>query len=109
MDVQLCAQMLALQAGSPARGVERQLAAGRTGGNLSQTDETILLDALRLYWRLQAGSRLLSDRALDPETLGAGAKAFLLRETGAADGESLTEALERAASRAALVIDAVTQ
>ena len=56
------AQMLALQAASPARGPERQLLAGQKAGLLSQTDETKLLDALRLCWRLQAGSRLLSPR-----------------------------------------------
>ncbi len=108
MDIDLCAQMLALQAGSPARGVERQLAAGRSGGNLSQTDETILLEAARLYWRLQAGSRLLSGRALDPQGLGAGAKAFLLRETAAVDGAGLTAALVKASAQAAAVIDGLT-
>jgi glutamate-ammonia-ligase adenylyltransferase len=104
LDLELCAQMLALQTASPARGVERQLAAGRLGGNLSQTDETVLLAALRLCWRLQCGARLLSDRPLDPAALGGGARAFLLRETGAADVEALTTALAEVSSRAASVI-----
>lgn len=107
MDVELCAQMLALQVASPARQVERQLSAGRSGGNLSHSDETTLADAMRLCWRLQAGSRLLSDRALDPSALGEGARAFLLRETGMTDAEALTEALARATAAAAEVIDRI--
>ena len=105
MDIELCAQMMALLAGSPARGVERQLAAGRSSGNLSQTDETVLAKAMRLCWQLQASSRLLSDRLPDPSTLGEGARAFLLRETGAADATGLTEALTTASAAAAAVID----
>ncbi|MBI1172814.1 glutamine-synthetase adenylyltransferase [bacterium] len=106
MDIELFAQMMALRSASPARGVERQLAAGRSGGLLSQMDETVLLKAMRLYWQLQAGSRLLSDRPLDPGSLAGGAQAFLLRETGARDAADLTEALARAATAAAAVIDA---
>lgn len=106
MDIELFAQMMALQNASPARGVERQLAAGRTGGQVSQMDETVLLKAMRLYWQLQAGSRLLSDRPLDPGSLAEGAQAFLMRETGMADATGLTEALAEASTRAAAVIDA---
>jgi glutamate-ammonia-ligase adenylyltransferase len=109
LDLELCAQMLALQAASPARSVERQLAAGRLGGNLSQTDETVLLAALRLCWRLQCGARLLSDRVLDPAALGAGARTFLLRETGAADAEALTLALAEVSGQAAAVIGAMLE
>jgi glutamate-ammonia-ligase adenylyltransferase len=100
MDVELLAQTMALLSGSGARGVERQLAAGVKAGKLSQTEETVLLDAYRLCWRLQAGSRLLSDQALDLATLGEGARAFLLRETGEAVQADLTLRLE-AVTRAA--------
>ena len=60
---------------------------------LSQSDEQALLDAYRLCWRLQAGSRLLTDNALDMEKLGIGARAFLLRETGQADEKGLAQRL----------------
>ncbi|MEO6300257.1 MAG: glutamine-synthetase adenylyltransferase, partial [Paracoccaceae bacterium] len=106
MDVELLAQMMALMAGSPARGVERQLAAGVKAGNLSQTDETVLLNAYRLCWRLQAGSRLLSDQILDPDTLGEGAQGFLLRETGEADVAGLTTRLTTVANAANALITA---
>ncbi len=105
MDIELCAQMLALLSASPARGVERQLAAGRSGGNLSQTDETVLLNAMRLLWRLHCSARLLSDRLPEPQSLGAGALAFVLRETGATDAQALTKAVAQVAAGAAAVID----
>ena len=105
MDIELCAQMLALQTATPARSLDRQLAAGRSGGNLSQTDETVLAKAARLFWRLHASARLLTDQALTPQDLGAGARAFLLRETGVADEAALTKAVAEAAAEAAVVID----
>ena len=104
MDVELLAQMLALMTASPARTVERQLAAGRTAGLVSQMDETALLDAYRLCWRLQAGSRLLTDQVVDPSALGSSARALLLRETGQSEGAALTARLLDAAAAADRVI-----
>ena len=104
MDVELLAQMLALISASPARTVERQLAAGRTAGLVSQMDETALLDAYRLCWRLQAGSRLLSGQVVDPAAIGQGARSFLLRETGQAATSALTQLLAARTSGADRVI-----
>ena len=109
MDVELLAQMLALRAASPARSVERQLAAGQAAGDVSQMDATVLLDAYRLCWRLQAGSRLLTDQVVDPQTIGEGARAFLLREVGEADAPGLTARLAAAAQAADRVIAAKLQ
>jgi glutamate-ammonia-ligase adenylyltransferase len=89
---------------SPARNLDRQLAAGRSGGNLSQTDETVLTKAARLFWCLHASARLLSDQALSSQDLGAGAWAFLLRETGAKDETGLSQTLAQAADEAKAVI-----
>ncbi|NBZ87607.1 glutamine-synthetase adenylyltransferase [Stagnihabitans tardus] len=108
MDIELCAQSLALIAASPARSVERQLASDR-GRHLSQTEKQALEEAARLFWQTQAAGRLLSDRGVSPETLGEGARAFLLRETGQASAEALTWALAEAASRAGRVIDKVME
>ena len=109
MDVELLAQMLGLMAGSPARGVEQQLAAGVNAALVSQTEKTALLDAYTLCWRLQAASRLLSDLPLDPAGLGEGGRAFVLRETGQVQPGDLTAQLERATAAADLVIGAVLQ
>ncbi|MDT8855598.1 glutamine-synthetase adenylyltransferase [Paracoccaceae bacterium Fryx2] len=106
MDIELLAQTAALRAGDPARRVEAQLRCGVRHGFLSQTDETALLDAYRLCWRLQAGTRLLTEGALDLEKLGFGGCRFLLRETGEADAAALAARLGAAAVRAAAVIDA---
>ena len=105
MDIELCAQMFALIAGSPARGVERQIAAGTSCG-VSQTERTALEDAYRLTWRLQSASRLLTGGALDMAAIGEGGRDFLLRETGAADAEALTARLDAVTGRAEAVIAA---
>ncbi|MDP4031499.1 MAG: glutamine-synthetase adenylyltransferase [Pseudorhodobacter sp.] len=106
MDIELLAQTAALRVASPARRVEAQLRAGVKGGFLSQSDETALLAAYRLCWRLQAGTRLLTDGALDLDRLGRGGQGFLLRETGEADAKALSARLEWAAAAAAEVIAA---
>ena len=106
MDIELMAQLAALLSGSPARGVERQLEAGRKGGILSDSDASMLLDAYRVLWRLQAGTRLITDEVLEPDRLGEGARAFLLRETGEAGAEALTARLDLVTGLAAGVIAA---
>ncbi|MEY4983438.1 MAG: hypothetical protein RIR62_1704, partial [Pseudomonadota bacterium] len=106
MDIELLAQMCALIAGSPARGVERQIAAGGKASILSDSDMTALLDAYRVLWRLQAGTRLLTDRTLDLAALGEGGRAFLLRETGEADAAALERRVDAASALAACVVAA---
>ncbi|WP_374643748.1 glutamine-synthetase adenylyltransferase [Tabrizicola sp.] len=104
MDIELAAETLALIAGSPARGVERQIAAGQTatehGRIVPDSDAQALASAYRLLWRLHAAARLLSEGALDWDRLGEGGRAFVLRETGAADAEALAADLARAAGQA---------
>lgn len=105
MDIELAAQTCALTAGDPARRVEQQLAAGKRSGRLSAEDEAALRDVYRLLWQLQAGARALTDRALRIDALGAGARAFILRETGQADADALTAALDAGVAAAAGIID----
>jgi len=104
MDIELVAQTACLLAGDLARRVEAQLRAGVKRQFLSQLDEQALLNAYRLCWRLQAGSRLLTDKALDIDALGIGARAFLLRETGQADDAALAQQLAQALGKAEAVI-----
>ena len=100
MDIELAAQTLALLSGSPARGVERQIAAG-TGRILPESDAQALLVAYRLLWRLHAAARLLSERPVDWDGLGEGGRAFILRETGAVDAGCLAADLAQAVEAAA--------
>ncbi len=105
MDIELCAQMLALQAGSPVRGVEAQIAAGAAVG-LRTADAGTLLDAYRLLWRLHCAARLLTEGPVALGGLGQGGRAFLLRETGQNSADALTDALNRVTGLAAAVINA---
>lgn len=82
MDIELLAQTCALIAGDPARRVEAQLAAGRRAGVIDRAEETALLAAYRLLWRVQASARLLSAADPDPASMAEGARAFVLRECG---------------------------
>jgi glutamate-ammonia-ligase adenylyltransferase len=99
MDIELGAQTVALIAGSPVRGVERQIAAG-AGRILPETDAQALLTGYRLLWRLHAAGRLLTDGVLDVGALGQGARAFVLRETGASDEATLAAEIARVAQGA---------
>ena len=100
------AQAGSLMAAETRRDVGAGLAACVAIGWLDDAAGDALAGAYALCWCVLQASRLLSDAPLDPGALGEGARAFLLRETGAdtlADAErKLAEATERAAG----VIDA---
>lgn len=103
MDIELVAQTVALLSGSRACSVERQIAAGG-GGRVPDLDMQALLHAYRLQWRLHAAARLLADHVLDWDALGEGARAFVLRETGAETAEALTAEVQAAQAEAAAAI-----
>ncbi|MCB1407804.1 MAG: glutamine-synthetase adenylyltransferase [Rhodobacteraceae bacterium] len=106
-DIELLAQMLALQTASTARRTEAQVLAGRRAGLIDTDQEQALLEAYRLLWRVQCALRLLADRVTDPEALGEGARAFVLREVAAEDLPDLIARLDRVTARAAALIDAM--
>ena len=70
-------------------------------------DSGPLVAAYELAWSLQIGARLVSDKPLDPDTLGAGGCAFLLRLTGHETLDALREELDTRTARAAGIIRAV--
>ncbi|WP_395540430.1 glutamine-synthetase adenylyltransferase [Neotabrizicola sp. sgz301269] len=102
MDIELCAELMALISGSPARAVEMQLAAGKS--LMPQEDRETLLEAYRLLWRVQCAGRLLGARRLEPDALGEGGRAFVLREAGVASATALAEAIVSAAGLAEAAI-----
>lgn len=105
-DIELLAQTAALLAGDPARRVEQQLRTGLRTGFLSREEEGALLSAYRLFWRVQAGGRLITGKPFDPGEAGEGARAFLLRETEEPDLDSLSARILRLAEQAAAIVDA---
>ncbi len=105
-DIELLAQSFALRSGDPARGTAAQLRAGRRHGLIDAPAAETLMSAQRLLWRVQAASRLIGD-STDLAALGAGARAFLLRETGAEDLDALAQRIAAAVDGAAAVIDAL--
>jgi glutamate-ammonia-ligase adenylyltransferase len=104
MDIELCAQTLALLAGSSARRLAAQVAAGQRAGVLSAGDGEVLVEAARLFWQVQAAARLLTGGTIDPGALGEGGRRFLLRETGFDRMETLmTEMAGRAAATVGVI------
>ncbi|WP_442773448.1 glutamine-synthetase adenylyltransferase [Paenirhodobacter enshiensis] len=104
-DLELLAQSFALRAGSAARHVEPQLNVGARHGLISREEAATLASAYRFLWRLQAGGRLLTDRPIDPETIGEGGRAFLLRETGCETVAGMAARLATVTAQAAAIID----
>ncbi|MBF9029914.1 glutamine-synthetase adenylyltransferase [Rhodobacterales bacterium HKCCE3408] len=93
-DIELVAQAGALLAKSPERGTEAQLQAAVAAGVIA--DAAPLWDAATLFQALRHGAALLGPKAPDPETLGAGARAFLARVTDTSDIDALMAKLDSA-------------
>ncbi|MCQ0092791.1 glutamine-synthetase adenylyltransferase [Roseovarius sp. M141] len=104
-DVQLIAQAATLVAGCGRQGTQAGLRAGTSLGWWSADEARALSQAAALCREVQMAARLLGDGALDADNLGAGARAFVLRETGWPDILSLVSALAKASQAAAAIID----
>ena len=105
-EVELLAQAGSLMAGETGRDIGAGLQAGVAIGWLSDADREALLRAYTLCWQVLQAAKLLSDRPLDPASLGEGGAEFVLRETGYETLTALSDDLEQATRNAAKVIDA---
>jgi glutamate-ammonia-ligase adenylyltransferase len=103
-DIALIAQAAALFAGAPDRRTWPQLAAGQDALSLSDVDLETLIKADRLMWRVQAATRLVTGGTVDPEAMGQGGRALLLRETDASDMADLEARLTEAAAASDRII-----
>jgi glutamate-ammonia-ligase adenylyltransferase len=109
-DIELLAQAAALLAGDPARRVGDQLAAGTRCGWLSRDEVGTVCAAYDLFWHLQSAARLLTGEGLDTAAIGEGGRAFLLRQTGAADLDGLASDMSvRAGAADAIVTQAIAR
>ena len=104
-EIELLAQAGSLMAGSDKRDVIAGLDAGVVIGWLDDADRTALVRAYELCWQVLQVARLLSDKPLEPEQIGAGGTGFVLRETGYESVDALRHALETATLRAGEIID----
>ncbi|UXX85226.1 bifunctional [glutamine synthetase] adenylyltransferase/[glutamine synthetase]-adenylyl-L-tyrosine phosphorylase [Roseovarius pelagicus] len=104
-EIELIAQAGALMEGSPDRGTQAGLNAGVAIDWLSDADERALTDAYALWSSLLQAARLLGDKPLNPDALGAGAGQFVLRETGQPDTAALLAGLEHVTEQAGRVIE----
>ncbi len=106
-EIDLVAQAAALMSGDPARTPRDQLMAGAAIDWLTDTEAEALARAHDLFSLVHQSGRLLTDEALDPDTLGAGGQAFLLRQVGMSDSAALASQLDRTRSETEGMIDAV--
>ena len=104
-DLELTAQMLALQTGSAARDTAGQIAAGVAMGLLNAAEGGALQAAAGLFWHMQAAARLLAGGVLSPDDIGEGGRRFVLRETGQGSVAQLQAAMDEQAQAAQKVID----
>ncbi len=105
-DIELLAQMGALLSGAAGRTTEAQLQAGAEAGVIGQDTATHLAETARLFWQIQAATRLLTETSTAVGALGAGGQQFLLTQTGAQSFDSLAKSLQEKAAAAARLIDA---
>ena len=104
-DIELFAETGALMAGSAERRIDEQLEAAVRAFGLDDSEEALLSEALDLFWRVQASARLVAgEGSVKSETTGAGAGAFLLRETGATSVGELEGRLTDLSARVAKLI-----
>ncbi|MBY6090039.1 bifunctional [glutamine synthetase] adenylyltransferase/[glutamine synthetase]-adenylyl-L-tyrosine phosphorylase [Maritimibacter alkaliphilus] len=105
-DIELTVQAAALMGREISGSFEAGLAAAERIGWLPAEAGADLRAAYRLCWRVGQVAKLLSDKPLDPEAIGEGGRAFLLRETGAEDIAGLETQLEATCAAAAARIGA---
>ena len=106
-DVELIAQAATLLAGRSDRDIHAGLEAGVAIGWLNAAERDALARAYDLFWKVQGVSRLLSEKPLEPATIGEGGCRMILRETGAEAIFDLEADLHEVAESASGVIDAV--
>ena len=108
-EIELIAQAGALIGGVPSGPMATGLDGAVDSGWLDGAGRDALLRAYALCWQLGQVAKLLSDRPLDPDAIGAGGRTLLLRETGAEDIAALEETYRDVTARAAQVIDAALE
>ncbi|CUK27101.1 glutamine-synthetase adenylyltransferase [Cognatishimia activa] len=108
-DIELVSQAAVLLAGSAHRDVGDSLKSGVSMGWITEQERLALQQSYDLHRTLQVATRLLGEKALDPDAIGAGGVGFILRETQTSSFDALQEALVQAAADAGAIIQAVLE
>jgi glutamate-ammonia-ligase adenylyltransferase len=103
-DIELLSQAGALIAGAAEHWPAAQLKAAAACGWIVAAEAERLSRIHRLFSRVHQSGRLLTDEALDPETVGAGGRAFLSAQARMPDAAALAEALDAARAEAAALL-----
>ncbi|QMU57380.1 MAG: glutamine-synthetase adenylyltransferase [Boseongicola sp.] len=104
-DIELFGQTGCLLAGASEQTLTAQLDVAYGAFNLPLAQRQAMSDAARLYWRVQSSARLISGTGPGEADVGAGASAFMLRETGSSSLDALLLSVVQAAETVAEIID----
>ncbi|NIZ08768.1 bifunctional [glutamine synthetase] adenylyltransferase/[glutamine synthetase]-adenylyl-L-tyrosine phosphorylase [Pseudooceanicola sp. HF7] len=108
-EIELMAQAGGLIAGDPEGWIADGLRLAQESGWMRRDEAALLGSTYVLLWNIGQVGKLLSDRPIDPERLGEGGRALLLRDTGAETMEALQSAYELATRSAAIAIDEILE
>ncbi|EPX79020.1 [protein-PII] uridylyltransferase family protein [Litoreibacter arenae] len=106
-DIELTGQALSLIAGGTERQTAEQLEHAVKAGLLTDAQLNVLSESHKLFTRVQMASRLLTDKALEPEKMGAGSLAILLRDCDCDTVEALEGRIAQCRNQAADVVEQV--
>ncbi len=108
-DIELFAQSAALVRGATRGDVTEGLEAALSLGWITKVQQDALASAHALCWRLRMAEQLIGRGALNPDTLGQGARAFVARVTREDAPGALDRRLHDITSQAAEIIGAVLE
>ncbi|QOL80346.1 bifunctional [glutamine synthetase] adenylyltransferase/[glutamine synthetase]-adenylyl-L-tyrosine phosphorylase [Pseudooceanicola spongiae] len=108
-EIELMAQAGGLIAGDPDGWIGEGLDLAVRAGWMEPAESAALLSTYRLLWNIGQVGKLLSGKALDPDEIGEGGRALLLRDTGAETIEALQAQVAASTEAAAQAIDAILE
>ncbi|KAA2316801.1 bifunctional [glutamine synthetase] adenylyltransferase/[glutamine synthetase]-adenylyl-L-tyrosine phosphorylase [Pseudooceanicola sediminis] len=108
-EIELMAQAGGLIAGDPDGWIGEGLNLAVKSGWMRTAESDALLSTYRLLWNIGQVGKLLSGKALDPDEIGEGGRALLLRDTGAETIEALQAQVAASTEAAAAAIDAILE
>lgn len=106
-DIELFSQALSLIGNGVQRQIGAQLSDAKQAGLLDDTQFEYLLEAHTLFSSIQMAARLMSNKLLTPDEMGAGGVAMLLRDCGSETVEILADRVAECRKRAAEVVEQV--